>query len=91
VISYPVSLTRDHAGTLLVTSPDFPELTSFGDAVEDALRHARGAPLEAIEARMHDREAIPPPSRGKHMVRLPGQTAVKVLLYQRPRRHLAQS
>jgi antitoxin HicB len=91
VISYPVNLTRDDNGTLLITSPDFPELTSFGNTAEDSLKHARGALLEAIEARIHNREAIPPPSRAKHRVRLPTQTAAKVLLYQLARRRLAQS
>ncbi len=91
MISYPVNLTSDDNGTLLVTSPDFPELTSFGDTVEDALERARGALLEAIEARIHDREPIPSPSHGKHIVRLPTQTAAKVLLYQLARRRLAQS
>ena len=38
--------------------------------------------MEAIEARMHDREEIPQSSGGKHLVRLPTQAAVKVLLYQ---------
>jgi len=82
VIAYPVTLTPDDNGTFLVTSPDFPELTSFGETVEDSLKRARGALMEAIEARMHDREEIPQPSGGKHLVRLPTQAAVKVLLYQ---------
>ena len=82
MIAYPVTLTPDDNGTFLVTSPDFPELTSFGETVEDALKQARGALMEAIEARMHDREEIPQPSAGKHLVRLPAQAAVKVLLYQ---------
>jgi antitoxin HicB len=77
--------------TLLVTSPDFPELTSFWDTLEDSLERACGALLEAIEARMHDREDIPPPSRSKHMVRLPAEVAVKVLTYQRVRRDLTRS
>jgi len=82
VIAYPVKLTPDDNGTFLVTSSDFPELTSFGETVEDSLKRARGALMEAIEARMHDREEIPQPSGGKHLVRLPTQAAVKVLLYQ---------
>jgi antitoxin HicB len=91
VTSYPVKLTPDDNGTLLVTSPDFPELTSFGETVEDSLERACGALLEAIEARMHDREEIPPPSRRKHMVRLPPRTAAKVLAYQRVWRELTRS
>jgi antitoxin HicB len=82
VIAYPVTLTPDDNGTILVTSPDFPELTTFGDTAEDALERARGALLEAIEARMHDREPIPPPSAGKHLVALPAQAAIKVFSYQ---------
>ena len=56
MIAYPITLTPDDNGTLLITSPDFPELASFGDTVEDALFRAQGALLEAIEARIHDRE-----------------------------------
>jgi antitoxin HicB len=82
VIAYPVTLAPDDNGTFLVTSPDFPELASFGDTIEDSLERARGALLEAIEARIHDREPIPPPSAGKHLVVLPAQAAMKVLLYQ---------
>lgn len=82
MIAYPVILTPDDNGTLLVSSPDFPELTSFGDGVEDSLKRARGALLEAIEARICDREPVPSPSAGKHLVELPAQAAVKVLLYQ---------
>lgn len=88
---FSVTLIPDDNGTLLVTSPDFPELTSFGETVEDSLERARGALLEAIAARIHDREPIPPPSRGKHMVRLPAQAAVKVLRYRRGLRALAQT
>jgi antitoxin HicB len=82
VIAYAVTLRRDDNDTYLVTSPDFPELTSFGETVEDSLKRARGALLEAIEARMHDREELPRPSHAKHMVKLPAQAAMKVLLYQ---------
>jgi antitoxin HicB len=82
VIAYPVILTPDDNGTFLVTSPDFPELTSFGETIEDSLERARGALLEAIEARIHDREPIPPPSAGRYLVQLPVQAAIKVLLYQ---------
>jgi len=82
VIAYLVILTPDDNGTFLITSPDFPELTSFGETIEESLVRARGALLEAIEARIHDREQIPPPSTGKHLVTLPAQAAIKILLYQ---------
>jgi antitoxin HicB len=84
MISYRVKLEKDE-GTILVTSPDFPELVTFGEDREDALSHAIGAFEEAIEARISDREGIPLPSKGKAAdprVTLPIQGAVKVLLYQ---------
>lgn len=49
---YPVLLTPDDNGTLLVTCPDLPEVTSFGSDKADALRHARDAIEEAIAARV---------------------------------------
>ena len=82
MIAYPVILTHDDNGTFLITSTDFPELTSFGETIEDSLKRAQGALLEAIEARIHDGEPIPRPSRGKHLVRLPAQAAIKIMLYQ---------
>ena len=45
MIAYPITLTPDDNGTLLITSLDFPELASFGDTVEDALFRAQGALL----------------------------------------------
>jgi antitoxin HicB len=71
--------------TFLVTAPDFPEVTTFGESREDALDYAIGAIEEAIEARISRREAIPSPSKGRAgdlRVTLPVQAEVKVLLYQ---------
>jgi antitoxin HicB len=84
VISYRVKL-QDDDGTILVTSPDFPELTTFGETREDALGYAVGAFEEAIEARISTRKEIPSPSKGKASeprVALPLQAELKVLLYQ---------
>ncbi|WP_119388898.1 type II toxin-antitoxin system HicB family antitoxin [Taklimakanibacter lacteus] len=85
MISYRVQLRPDDNGTFLVTSPDFPELTTFGETREEALRYALGAFEEAIEARISDRREIPVPSKTKPRdirVTLPVQASVKVLLYQ---------
>lgn len=85
MISYRAHLKPDDNGTFLVTSPDFPELATFGETREDALRHALGAFEEAIEARISDRKEIPAPSKINARdirVTLPVQAAVKVLLYQ---------
>lgn len=82
MLSYPVKLTKDDNDTLLATSPDFPELTTFGDDMDDALQHALDALEEAIAGRIANRQDIPSPSKGKMRVALPTLTAAKVLLYQ---------
>ena len=82
MIDYPVKLTADDNGTVLVTSPDFPELTTFGDDQDEALARAADALEEAIAARVARRADVPPPSRGEYRATLPTLTAVKVLLYQ---------
>ena len=81
MISYPIKLEND-ANTILATSPDFPELTTFGDDRSEALSRAVAALEEAIAARIHTGQDIPAPSRGKPNVALPTLTEVKVALYQ---------
>jgi antitoxin HicB len=84
MISYRVKLADDE-GTVLVTSPDFPELVTFGEDREDALSYAVGAFSEAIAARMAHRQSIPAPSKGKTSdprVTLPLQVELKLRLYQ---------
>jgi antitoxin HicB len=81
MLAYPVVL-EDDAGSLLATSPDFPELTTFGIDTDEALARAVDALEEAIAARIHDRKDIPTPSRGETYAVLPTLTSVKVMLYQ---------
>ncbi len=81
MLVYPIVLTPDDNDTVMATSPDFPEVTTFGEDNDDALLHAIDALEEAIAARIAHREDLPHPSKGKHIVALPSQTAVKVLLY----------
>ena len=81
MLAYPIML-EDDDGTLLVTSPDFPELTTFGDDREEAVARAVNALEEAIAARIHDRKDIPAPSQGKTYAVLPTLISVKVMLYQ---------
>ena len=82
MLAYPIDVTSDD-GTVLVTSPDFPELTTFGDDLAEAAARAVDAFEEAIAARISSREAIPAPSPGQTLVALPTLTAIKVLLHQR--------
>ena len=81
MLAYPITL-KDDDGTVLATSPDFPELTTFGDDHDEAIARAVHALEEAIAARIHDRKDIPRPSRGQTRAMLPTLTSVKVLLYQ---------
>ena len=81
MLAYPITL-EDDDGTFLATSPDFPELTTFGDDREEAIARSVHALEEAIAARIHDRKDIPTPSPGETHAVLPTLTSVKVMLYQ---------
>ncbi len=81
MLSYPIEFENDDNGTVLAVSPDFPELTTFGDDRADARARAADALEEAIAARIQRREDIPGPSPGAVRVVLPALVAVKVLLY----------
>jgi antitoxin HicB len=59
---YTVTLTADDNGTILVTCPDLPEVTTFGEDEEDAVGRAADAIEEALAARIARRENIPAPS-----------------------------
>jgi antitoxin HicB len=52
-------LAPDDNGTVLVTCPALPEVTTFGEDEADALRRAVGAIEEALAARMADGDDIP--------------------------------
>ena len=81
MLAYPIRIEEDE-GTVLATSPDFPESTTFGDSRDDALTHAVDALEEAIAARIHAGLDILQSSTGDALVGLPSLTAVKVILYQ---------
>ena len=81
MLAYPIAL-QDDDGAVLVTSPDFPELTTFGEDRDEAVARAAHALKEAIAARIHDRKDIPPPSKGNTYAALSTLTSVKVMLYQ---------
>jgi antitoxin HicB len=89
MLAYVVKLEPDDNGTLLVTCPALPEVTTFGESEEDALQHAVGAIEEAIAARISYGERLPPPvqaaenspGRNARFVKLPAMTALKAQLY----------
>ena len=78
----PVNLFDEDDGTVLVTSPDFPELTTFGADRAEALAYAVGALEEAIASRMHARIDVPAPAPAAgDCVYLATLTVAKVMLY----------
>ena len=83
-MDYPLVIEPDDNETLLVTCPDLPEVTTFGEDEADALQRAGDAIEEALAARMARRESIPLPSplRGRIALSLPPLTVAKVGLYQ---------
>ena len=84
MIRYPIKLTKDSDGSLLVTAPDLPEVTSFGCNEADALIHAADAIATALQGRIGDRKNIPPPSpakRGQRLVTLSALVTAKLALY----------
>jgi antitoxin HicB len=86
-VDYPVVLTSDDNGTILVTCPDLPEVATFGEDREDALRRGVDAIEEALAARIAHREDIPAASAadGRPCVVLPLLTVAKAELYQTAR------
>ena len=63
MIAYRIETMPDDNGTLLVTCPAFPELTTFGpNKPRQLLSVARAAIEEAIAARLSDGEGLPRPA-----------------------------
>ena len=82
-LHYPVEVTPDDNDTLMITFPDFPEATTFGDTLEEVLFHATDCLETVLAYRMKEGGDIPEPSKaGKHKTVCPGpNVAAKVLLY----------
>jgi antitoxin HicB len=86
MLGYRIKLEPDDNGTLLVTCPSLPEVTTFGDNEGDAIRHAVGAIEEAVAARVAAGEDVPEGhQRGPRLVRLPTLTVLKIELYRQLR------
>ena len=79
---YGVVLTPDDNDTVLVTVPDLPDATTFGEDREDALARAVDAIESALMGRIADRDAIPDPSAdAPDHVELPALSVAKIALY----------
>ncbi|TAM04148.1 MAG: type II toxin-antitoxin system HicB family antitoxin [Paraburkholderia sp.] len=83
MLSYPIVLTPDSNGTLLVTFPDVPEAITVGESEEDARAQALDALEAAFEIYFSEKRQIPMPSkpgRAQPTVTLPALVVSKVLL-----------
>jgi antitoxin HicB len=87
-MAYLIQMTPDDNGTMLVTCPAFPEVTTFGAKGGEALDNARAAIEEAIAARISDGDPLPREvtdgGRKRHKeawVKLPLLTSLKAQLY----------
>jgi antitoxin HicB len=84
---YPIELTKDDNGTLLITCPALPEVTTFADDPSEVDRRAKDAIEEALAARIADGRDIPAPMQldparvVKTFVELATQVFLKVSLY----------
>ncbi len=84
MLAYRIDLTPDDNDTFLVTCPDLPEVTTFGEDEDEARLRAVDAIEEALAARIAQRKDIPLPRLGKKnapVVSIPAQTELKVALY----------
>ena len=84
MLQYPVKVSRDTNGTILVEFPDVPEAHTFGEDEDEALMQAVDALESALSMYVDDRREIPKPSairrRGK-FVTVPALTEAKLALY----------
>jgi len=82
---YPVTLTPDDNGTLLVRFPDVPEAITYGDDERSALAHAADALETALSLYISAKRPIPAasvPKRGHHAITLPALSDAKIGLYE---------
>src|SRR4051794_15815423 len=84
MLQYPVKLSRDTNGAILVEFPDVPTAHTFGEDEDEALMHAVDALETALSMYIDDRRDIPQPPaikrRGK-FVTVPALTEAKLALY----------
>jgi len=82
IVSYLIKLEQDDNGTLLVTCPQLPEVTTFVEDEEDAAARAVDAIEEALAARIADQRDIPKPTAiGRYRAAISLQAQAKVQLY----------
>lgn len=84
MFDYPVTLTPDDNGTVLVTFPDVPEAITFGADEDEALLQAIDALESALSFYIGARAPLPVPSapEGRPTVRPSALECAKLGVYQ---------
>lgn len=85
MFDYPVTLSQDDNGTVLVTFADVPEAITFGANEDEALLHAVDALETGLSFYMDARRPLPAPSApgaGQKTVRPSALECAKLGLYQ---------
>jgi len=80
MMQYLVNVTKDDDGSLLVTCPAFPEVTTFAEDEAHVVLRATAAIEEAIAARIHDGGDLPHACTDEELRRVKGQYWVKLQL-----------
>lgn len=85
---YPVDLTPDDNGEILVTMPDIPEVITAGIDRSDAMENAERGFITAVLIHMQDGRDLPAPSpaEGRPTVDLTALTFAKLALSNAMRR-----
>lgn len=85
MFDYPVTLTPDDNGSILVTFPDIPESITFGEDEDEALLNAIDALETGLSFYVEARKELPYPSepeRGQKTVRPSALECAKLGIYQ---------
>lgn len=81
--TYAIELFPDDNDTFLATCPAFPEVATFGNSRAEAVEQASDAIVEAMAARIADKEPIPEPEAGGMTARIPTRVAMKAAIHNR--------
>ena len=85
---YPIQVMKDDNGTLFITCPALPEVTTFAEDVSEVSKRAKDAIEEAIAARIADGREVPAPTvkfamkqLRDRVVQMRTQVSMKIALY----------
>lgn len=83
-MEYPVVLTPDENGTIIVQFRDIPEAITMGENATDALHWAQDALVVALSGYLDCGKPVPAPTkprRGQRTVSVPPQVAAKIAIH----------